>query len=678
MKREFRKLIFLGVLFAVAVAAIAIPRIDFGIFGARFERGQENTFLGLTLGLDLQGGTHLVYRGANADGSQASRDDMEGVRRIVESRVNQFGLSEPTVQLLGNPPDRVLVQLPGLTGESITVRHSGGVVGIDQIKQFLASPEVNRPDAEVKKTEDGSTVMRFGKLEPAVRDEGGDVTRESEANRIRAALVQRFPANVFIAYPAGTSTPETLSPEATTTPGAAGAATSTPPARPPTIENINGIVGDLRIDGATVTETNPGVFSISIPNFQRDQVDAEGKVTLGHASRIREKLVAGFGAPAIFSTIGDLEQFTVGGGVQEAKLLIGQTAQLEFRERTCSPIFPPDQTTAWPPDGLSAEDWLAERCRNPRYYSEVATGLSGRDLIDAFAGTQPGIARPVVNIQFNDRGAEEFFRVTERISGDPGNRLLAIFLDGKELLAPTAQQAIAGGRAFIQGPDFTAERARTISIQLKSGALPVRLELIQERNVEATLGADSLRRSMIAGGLGLLLVIGFMVTYYKLPGVVASIALVLYASILISGFKMLPITLTLAGVAALILSIGVAVDANILIAERTKEELRAGRSLIAAINTGFDRAWPSIRDSNVSTMITTAVLFWFGDRLGTSLMQGFALTLFIGTLASMFTAVTASRVLMRTIASSPLGKRPTAYVPVGAVGTAEPASTMRS
>ncbi|MBI4220200.1 MAG: hypothetical protein HY682_08675, partial [Chloroflexi bacterium] len=531
MKRELRKLILLGVLFAVAVAAIAIPRIDFGIFGARFERGQENTFLGLTLGLDLQGGTHLVYRGVKADGSQADRDEMEGVRRIVESRVNQFGLSEPTVQLLGNPPDRVLIQLPGLSGESITVKYSGDVIGVDRIKQFLAASDVNRPDAEVKQTEDKSIVMRFDRLEPAVRDEAGNVTRESEANRIRGALLRQFPATVFVVYSTATSSATaTPTPEATSTPAAEGAATSTPPLKPPTVEDMQTIVADLGVDGATVSETNPGVYSISIPDFQDDQVSEDGTVIPGHASRIREKLISGFGAPALFSTIGDLEQFTVGGGVQEAKLLIGQTAQLEFRERTCSPIFPPDQTTAWPPDGLSAEEWLVERCRNPRYYSDVATGLSGRDLVDAFAGTQPGIARPVVNIQFNDRGADEFFKITERISRDPGNRLLAIFLDGKELLAPTAQQAIAGGRAFIQGPDFTAERARTISIQLKSGALPVKLELIQERNVEATLGADSLRRSVIAGGIGLLLVIGFMVAYYKVPGVVASIALLLYAA----------------------------------------------------------------------------------------------------------------------------------------------------
>ena len=177
-----------------------------------------------------------------------------------------------------------------------------------------------------------------------------------------------------------------------------------------------------------------------------------------------------------------------------------------------------------------------------------------------------------------------------------------------------------------------------------------------------------MRKSVIAGAIGLALVLAYMIIYYKGPGVVAALALILYASIVLAIFKIAPVTLTLSGVAALILTIGTAVDANILISERTKEELRAGRTLFAAINEGFARAWPSIRDSNVATLITSVVLFWFGDRLGTSVMQGFALTLGIGTLVSMFTAYFASRVISRTLASTPLGNRLKLWVPVGEVG----------
>jgi|TARA_B110000263_G_C15266908_1_gene491567 preprotein translocase subunit SecD len=173
---------------------------------------------------------------------------------------------------------------------------------------------------------------------------------------------------------------------------------------------------------------------------------------------------------------------------------------------------------------------------------------------------------------------------------------------------------------------------------------------------------------VIAGAIGLALVLIFMVLYYKVPGVVASITLILYAVVLLALFKLIPVTLTLSGVAALILSVGLAVDANILIAERTKEELRMGRALLASITTGFDRAWPSIRDGNISTIITCVVLFWFGDRLGTSLIQGFALTLAIGVIVSMFTAFFASRVIMRSIAGTAIGRRIDSFVPVGTVG----------
>ena len=363
--------------------------------------------------------------------------------------------------------------------------------------------------------------------------------------------------------------------------------------------------------------------------------------------------------------------------MQEAKHLIGQTAQLDFRERVCGSLAPPTPDTPWPPDGMSTVEWLTVRCTDPTYWSPPYGGgeqdidIQGSDLTDAFAGTQPGVSGPVVNISFNDHGSDVFCDVTGRISRATSQDVLAIYLDGEELVAPSASTAICNGQAFIFG-NFTAERARTVSIQLRSGSLPVELELIQERNVDATLGSDSLKKSMIAGAIGLALVLTFMVLYYKIPGVVASIALILYAVVLLALFKLIPVTLTLSGVAALILSIGLAVDANILIAERTKEELRMGRALLASITTGFDRAWPSIRDGNLSTIITCVVLFWFGDRLGTSLIQGFALTLGIGVLVSMFTAFFASRVIMRSIAGTRLGNRLDSFVPVGTIGVDRP------
>jgi preprotein translocase subunit SecD len=193
----------------------------------------------------------------------------------------------------------------------------------------------------------------------------------------------------------------------------------------------------------------------------------------------------------------------------------------------------------------------------------------------------------------------------------------------------------------------------------------VPIEQIQKRTVDASLGADSLSKSVVAGFIGLALVLAFMVMYYRVPGIVASLALVIYGVLVLAIFKVLPVTLTLSGIAAVILSVGMAVDANILIFERLKEELRAGRTLLSAINIGFDRAWPAIRDGNVSTLITCGILYWFGDQLGTTIVQGFAAALAIGVAVSMFSAITVSRTFLRVLATTGLIRRLGLFVPIG-------------
>ena len=267
-----------------------------------------------------------------------------------------------------------------------------------------------------------------------------------------------------------------------------------------------------------------------------------------------------------------------------------------------------------------------------------------------------------MNIEFNGDGTRKFGEVTTRIAGTAD--LLAIVLDQEELIAPTVQSAITGGAAYIQGRDFTLERVRDIALLLEAGRLPLPIELIQERNVDAILGADSLAKSVVAGSVGLALVLLFMVLYYRVPGLVAATALVFYASFVLAIFKLVPVTLTLSGVAAAILSVGMAVDANILIFERMKDELRQGRTLLSSINIGFNRAWPAIRDSNVSTLITCGILFWFADTLGATIVQGFAVTLAIGVGISMFSAITVSRTLLRLTAATPLNRKLGWFVPV--------------
>ena len=227
--------------------------------------------------------------------------------------------------------------------------------------------------------------------------------------------------------------------------------------------------------------------------------------------------------------------------------------------------------------------------------------------------------------------------------------MLAIYLDNEELVTPGADKAISGGRAYIYGKDIDGERAREIAVQLRSGALPAKLDLIQERNVDAVLGSESLTKSLTAGIVGFILVLFFMISYYKIPGIIASVTLIIYLLFLVAIFKILPVTLTLSGAAALILSIGFAVDANILISERIKEELKSGRNLLNSITIGFDRAWSSIRDGNFSTLIIAIVLYWFGSNFSTSVMQGFALTLGVGVLLSMITSFQVNRILTRII-----------------------------
>ena len=396
-------------------------------------------------------------------------------------------------------------------------------------------------------------------------------------------------------------------------------------------------------------------FSIDIYNLNYDQ-ETVGVQTNSQLKEIQSELKK-LGELQFLFVEGNITQWTLSGGIQEAKRLIGSTAMLEFLYRECGDSLPEELN-----DIISADEWEFERCTNPKYYVENATEINASDLVDAYPDISQDLNRPIVQIVFNDEGADAFYDVTDRISREDDR--LVVYLDGEELIAPYAKTGIAGGRAFIEGPGFTSDLTRTIAIQLRSGALPLELELIQERNVDSVLGQDSLRRSLIAAGIGLLLLVVFMISYYKMPGIIAILSLISYGIILLAVFKILPVVLTLSGAAAIILSLGFAVDANILIAERTKEEISSGRGLLAAINSGFDRAWPSIRDGNLSTIIVAVVLFWFGDRFGTSIMQGFALTLAIGVALSMFTAFFASRLFLRLIASTVIGKKIGLFVPV--------------
>lgn len=309
----------------------------------------------------------------------------------------------------------------------------------------------------------------------------------------------------------------------------------------------------------------------------------------------------------------------------EAVKLVGTTALLEFR-----------QLQALPSAESSPSAFISIENTSP-------TGLTGADLKKAQVGFGAGKdSGPQVEIEFTPQGGDKFATITKSNMGKP----LPIFLDDIPISAPIVQQEIVGGKAIISG-QFDSNQAKSLAVQLNAGALPVPIKVLHQKAIAATLGQASIQKSIFAAFVGIITVMVFMVLFYGIYGLVANLALLIYSLLTLAIFRtglfiLPPITLTLAGIAGFVLSIGMAVDANILIFERMKEELRTGKSNREALRLGFKRAWVSIRDSNISSLITAAILF----GLGTSIVRGFALTLAIGVAVSMFSAITVSRMLL--------------------------------
>ncbi len=365
--------------------------------------------------------------------------------------------------------------------------------------------------------------------------------------------------------------------------------------------------------------------------------------------------------------------------------LIGKTALLEFREPVLNdkkevvctradrtefavPVAQVSESTSSdtgaktmrcvPSTGDAGEvKWKPAVGRDSQQSVRVLTGR----FLRANGASVSAVPQPIVNLNFTGEGGLVFENITGRVRGYP----LAIFLDEELLGAPTVQDQITGGQGTISG--LTLEEGKRLVIQLNAGALPIPLRTIQTSEVDATLGELTLVRSVQAGLIGILAVMAFMIFYYRLPGVLASLALVTYISTVMMLFKLGPlfgpITITLAGIAGFVLSVGMAVDANILVFERMKEEMRAGRNLTLAIERGFDRAWSSIRDSNVSTLITCGILWWFGDQFGADLVKGFAITLAVGVVVSMISAIIVTRTLLRLLVGTPLGRNAALFAP---------------
>jgi len=578
LRRHYKQLIIIGIIIILSGLTLGFQKIKIG----NFERG-GNTILGLSLGLELQGGSHLVYQAINADSKEPfipteGSLEMDSLKKSIERRIASAGLGEPIIQIIGD--NRLLIQMPG-------------VADPDRAKSIIG--------------ETAQLVFKHRKL---------DVARQIEGLSDNSAI------NIYASEELNNDTGVTTS---------------------GTDQKLGAIYAELSSEDAEI-------FSNLI-------------------SRMSDEFYAEYsGQKTFLENPSTIEVSIEGNSSLKYRVFAIQITRKENTNEFLFPL-PPNPANESNYDVESANNIIGENGKI--FFTEIVgaldedIGLTGDDLATSYAGTHANSGQPIVNLIFKERGTQIFGELTQQIAGSPTDQI-AIFLDETELISPVVESPIVSGTSIIQGRDFTLEQVKDISLLLESGRLPLPIELLKERNVDAILGADSLEKSLIAGIIGLCLVILFMFLYYRVPGLIAGIALIIYTSIVLSILKLFPgnlTTLNLSGVAALILSIGMAVDANILIFERMKEELSQGRTVLSSINIGFNRAWPAIRDGNVSTLITCAVLFWFSQQLGETVLQGFAVTLAIGVVISMFSAILVSCTFLRILANSSFGKKSILYIP---------------
>ena len=577
-ERSIRLSVLVVLILAVSAASLAFPEVRINLPGSNvFTRGSSGP-LGLKLGLDLRGGGHLVYQADTETRVDVVFGEEITATQIVDA-ANEISIPI-SVKAKGNNTFTITSDIFDVETRDRLETGLNAKFESLEIFQAIETPPPTPDQMEGVLDIINRRVNAFGTEEPIIQTIGDD--------RIVVQL-----------------------------PGATGSITRVTFSEPVEREDVLTVLVRLEQPFTSLDQDGPRTFRIKTNTLGASRKD-----------EIRNTLAEQLGVP--------VESFQVNSGIDEAKSLIGQTALLEFKERTCSDRFCID-------------------------FTDSDIGLTGDDLERADPVVDSTGIGWSISIQFNDRGTDIFSDLTRRITGVETKRI-AIILDDEQLLAPVARAWIRDGRSEITG-NFTREEVRTRSIQLDSGRLPVPLKIIQESDVDALLGSESLKRSLMAGIVGLGLVMLFMVAYYRMAGLVAAVSLVVYSLIVLAIFKMIPITLTLSHIGGFILSIGMAVDANVLIFERMKEEVRIGRTLASSMEVGFNRAWPAIRDGNFSTLITCIVLIWFGDRLGGGLITGFAISLMIGVFASMFTAVVVSRNLLQLLAWIGLGRKISLFTP---------------
>ena len=508
------------------------------------------------LGLDLQGGTQLIYQTDTTEMPAEQRATaIEGARDVIERRVNVFGVAEPIIQTTkAGKGWHLLVELPGVKDVNAAINMIGETPILEFKEQGLPREITTSEREQIKKYNQEVLIKAEGILEQALKP-GADFT----------ALAKEYSEDT------GT-------------------------------KDNGGDVGWFS-KGMLVPEFETAVFE----NLVIDEITPELVKSI-------------FGYHIIKKVDERIKEDT------------GLEIEMEKPEGVKIETEPVKEVRASHILIMTQSEELLEQQVNWQY-----TGLTGKQLKTAFVSFDPQTNEPEVSLEFNSEGAKLFGEITKRNVGKP----VAIFLDNIPLSIPMVNEAILSGKAVITG-SFDLIEAKELAQRLAAGALPVPIKLISQQNIGPSLGKISVQKSFIAGVLGFLIIIFFMIAYYKKRGIIAALALCIYALIVLAFFKLIPVTLTLAGIAGFVISLGMAVDANILIFERIRDEEKLGKPTIAAIHDGFKHAWTAIRDSNITTLIVCFILYYFGSGL----VRGFGLTLGIGILVSMFTAIVVTKTFL--------------------------------
>jgi len=600
------------------------------------------------LGLDLQGGAHLVY---GTDLSQIESGEeasaVNGARDVIERRVNGLGVADANVQatLVGDD-HRIIVELPGVKEVDEAIALIGETPVLEFKEQNTEPPrelteeeqaqmeEANKAEAEkasevgtkLSEGADFAEIAREYSDDEYTKENGGylDFVGEDILDEESLAWVSAASEGDVMIDARETEFGYTFFKKGATRDGEMEVEAS----------HILICHNEAMADCAE-ERTKEEAFALAEELFEKANAENFADLAKEYSADPGSKDNGGaLGSFPKGVMLPNFEEAAFGAGVGEITTpietdfgyhVIYKTGEKAPKQYELSRVFVKKTTKT---DIIPAlEAW-------------VNTGLSGKQLERTSVVTNGQTGGYEVSLQFDAEGRELFADITGRNIGKP----VGIFLDGYPISQPTVNQAITAGEAVIQG-NFSVLEAQELSKNLNAGALPVPIHLVTEQTIGATLGAESLSKSLYAGVLAILVVMVFMFLYYRLPGFLSVIALALYIFLTLSIYKLTGITLTLSGIAGMILSVGMAVDANVLIFERVKEELKEGKSLKPAIEEGFLRAWPSIRDGNISTLITAFILMGFGSNF----VKGFALTLTIGILVSLFSAITVSRTFLRFV-----------------------------